>query len=234
VRRIGFGRSQGEVQAHDVCLDAHGSSAVFLFEQAEHRVRLPLLGDFNIQNAQAAAATAWGLGLDPDVIIDRLSGAPPVSGRLEPLASAEFVILRDFCHTPDALERAMAVLRPITAGRLIVLFGAGGDRDRTKRAPMGLAAQRDADLAIVTSDNPRTEDPNAIIDEIEVGMGGGRHVRITDRLEAIRYAVGVLQPEDCLLLAGKGHEDYQVVGTERIPFDEREIVRRLLHERASA
>lgn len=234
VRRIGFGRSRGAVQAHDVRLDAKGSSAVFLFEQAEYPVRLPLLGDFNVENAQAAAAAAWGLGLDPEIIVDRLASVPPIPGRLEPLVLKEFVILRDYCHTPDALERAMDVLRPITAGRLIVLFGAGGDRDRSKRAPMGKVVQRTADLAIVTSDNPRTEDPDAIIDEVEAGMGRGSHVRITDRLEAIRHAIGLLQPGDCLLLAGKGHEDYQVIGTERHPFDEREVVERLLRDGESA
>jgi UDP-N-acetylmuramoyl-L-alanyl-D-glutamate--2,6-diaminopimelate ligase len=234
VRRIGFGCSSGEVQVHDVRLDAVGSSAVFVFGGAEHPVRLPLLGDFNIENALAAAATAWGMGLDPETIVDRLASAPPVPGRLEPVASGEFVILRDYCHTPDALERAMAVLQPITSGRLIVLFGAGGDRDRSKRAPMGQAVERAADLAVVTSDNPRTEDPDRIIDEIESGMGGKQHVRITDRLEAIRHAIGLLEPGDCLLLAGKGHEDYQVVGTERHPFDEREIVQRLLRDRGTS
>jgi UDP-N-acetylmuramoyl-L-alanyl-D-glutamate--2,6-diaminopimelate ligase len=234
IRRVGFGRSCGEVRVHSVRLDAAGSSAVFVFGGAERQVRLPLLGDFNIENALAAATMAWAMGLDPDTIVDRLAKAPSVPGRLEPVASGEFVILRDYCHTPDALERAMAVLRPITAGRLIVLFGAGGDRDASKRAPMGQAVARAADLAIVTSDNPRTEDPDRIIDGIESGMGGEAHLRITDRLEAIDHAIGLLEAGDCLLLAGKGHEDYQVIGTERRPFDEREIVQRLLQDRGTS
>jgi len=190
------------------------------------------LGDFNVDNALAAAATAWGIGLEPTSIAERLESAPAVPGRLEPLVSDGPLIVRDYCHTPDALERAMAVLRPLTRGRLIVVFGAGGDRDHSKRAPMGRVASQGADLAIVTSDNPRTEDPDAIIDEIEAGMGARPHRRITDRLEEIRAAIGLLLPGDCLLLAGKGHEDYQVIGSERRHFDEREIVEQVMHDRA--
>jgi UDP-N-acetylmuramoyl-L-alanyl-D-glutamate--2,6-diaminopimelate ligase len=231
IRRIGFGRSSGEVRVHGVHLDAAGASAVFVFDGAEYPAHLPLLGDFNVENALAAATMAWAMGLAPEAIVDRLTNAPSVPGRLEPVASGDFLILRDYCHTPDALERAMTVLQPITPGRLVVLFGAGGDRDPSKRAPMGQAVAGAADLAIVTSDNPRTEDPDRIIDEVESGMGGTAYLRITDRLEAIDHAIGLLKPGDCLLLAGKGHEDYQVVGTERRPFDEREIVQRLLRDR---
>jgi UDP-N-acetylmuramoyl-L-alanyl-D-glutamate--2,6-diaminopimelate ligase len=157
----------------------------------------------------------------------RLDTAPQVPGRLEKLVAGDAVVLRDYAHTPDALERALAALRPVTSGRLIVLFGAGGDRDRTKRPLMGRVAAAGADLAIVTSDNPRTEDPDRIIDQIEAGMAGTPHGRITDRREAIAHALGLLEPGDCLLLAGKGHETYQVVGTEYRPFDERDIVRAL-------
>ncbi|MGD8726722.1 MAG: UDP-N-acetylmuramoyl-L-alanyl-D-glutamate--2,6-diaminopimelate ligase, partial [Gemmatimonadales bacterium] len=231
VRRIGFGRrAGGEVQARDVRLEATGSSAVFSFAGEDCPVRVPLLGDFNVENALAAAAAAWGLGGEPTTIAERLATMPPVTGRLEPLHSGAFQVHRDYCHTPDALERAIAVLRPLTAGRLIVLFGAGGDRDRSKRASMGRVVEQGADLAIVTSDNPRTEDPERIVDEIAAGMSGRRQVRIVDRLVAIEYAVGILEAGDCLLLAGKGHEDYQVVGTERYPFDERTIVRSLMRE----
>ena len=126
--------------------------------------------------------------------------------------------------TPDALERVIRAVKPLVRGRLIVLFGAGGDRDRKKRPLMGRIAVRGADLAIVTSDNPRTEDPDRIIDDIEEGMEGAAHVRLTDRREAIHRALALARPGDCVVLAGKGHESYQVVGTERFPFDEREIV----------
>jgi UDP-N-acetylmuramoyl-L-alanyl-D-glutamate--2,6-diaminopimelate ligase len=135
-------------------------------------------------------------------------------------------VLRDYSHTPDALERALATLRPLTAGRLVVVFGCGGDRDKGKRPVMGRIAAELADVVVVTSDNPRTEDPEAIIEEIERGMGEVAHVRIPDRLTAIHTALEQARPGDTLLLAGKGHEDYQILGTEKVPFDEREIVRR--------
>ena len=144
---------------------------------------------------------------------------------MERLSETPCVVLRDYAHTPDALERALATLRPLTGGRLIVVFGCGGDRDRGKRPLMGRIAAERSDVAIVTSDNPRTEDPGAIIDDIEQGMGGVAHLRIVDRLEAIHTALGQARAGDTMLLAGKGHETYQILGTEKVPFDEREIVR---------
>jgi UDP-N-acetylmuramoyl-L-alanyl-D-glutamate--2,6-diaminopimelate ligase len=140
-------------------------------------------------------------------------------------------VLRDYAHTPDALERALETVRDLTSpsGRVIVVFGAGGDRDRGKRAPMGEIAVRLADIAIVTSDNPRTEDPEKILDDVEAGMtGGGRpHYRIVDRRAAIGQALELAREGDTVLLAGKGHETYQVVGTTKEPFDEREVIRSL-------
>jgi len=233
VRRVTYGRTSGDVQAREVVLRAGGSSATFVFGGTSSEVKLPLLGDFNVTNALAAGATAWALGMTPEAIAGALARAPQVPGRLERLVSGEFVILRDYCHTPDALERAIEALRPITPGRLIVLFGAGGDRDRGKRPLMGRAVAERADVAIVTSDNPRTEDPDSIIDEIEMGMKGRDPIRITDRRDAIRHAIGMLARGDCLLLAGKGHETYQEVGTERFPLDERDVVGDLLRERGT-
>jgi UDP-N-acetylmuramoyl-L-alanyl-D-glutamate--2,6-diaminopimelate ligase len=130
----------------------------------------------------------------------------------------------DFAHTPDALERALAALRPLVAGRLIVVFGAGGDRDAGKRQEMGRAAAAGADLAILTSDNPRSEDPARIAAEIESGMGGARRETVLDRRAAIRRAIEVGRPGDLVVLAGKGHETYQIWGTEKRPFDERLVV----------
>jgi UDP-N-acetylmuramoyl-L-alanyl-D-glutamate--2,6-diaminopimelate ligase len=132
--------------------------------------------------------------------------------------------LRDYAHTPDALERALTSLRPLTSGRLIVVFGCGGDRDRGKRPLMGRIAAEYAHIAIATSDNPRTEDPDRILDDIEQGMSGLAHLRVTDRLAAIHAALDVGRPGDTILLAGKGHETYQIIGREKFPFDEREIV----------
>jgi len=185
---------------------------------------LPLLGDFNVANALAAAATALGLGLPLSRVIERLAVAPQVPGRMERIADQPCIVLRDYAHTPDALERALTSLRPLTAGRIIVVFGCGGDRDRGKRPIMGRIAAELSDLAIATSDNPRTEDPGAIIDDIEQGMGGLPHRRILDRLAAIHAALSEARASDTILLAGKGHETYQIIGTERVSFDEREIV----------
>jgi UDP-N-acetylmuramoyl-L-alanyl-D-glutamate--2,6-diaminopimelate ligase len=153
---------------------------------------------------------------------------PQVPGRLERIAETPCPVLRDYAHTPDALERALAALRPLTSGRLIAVFGAGGDRDRGKRPLMGGVAQRGADVVIVTSDNPRTEDPDAIIDEIVAGMVHGGYERVADRRSAIARALELARADDIVLLAGKGHETYQIVGIEKRPFDEREVVAELL------
>src|SRR5207253_6956580 len=139
-----------------------------------------------------------------------LNTMPQVPGRLEKIHNDGFTVLRDYAHTPDALERVLTTLRPVTPGRLIVLFGAGGDRDRGKRPEMGGIAQRLADIAIVTSDNPRTENPETIIDEIAAGMRSGEYVRVINRKEAIAAALEMAKPGDVVLLAGKGHETYQI------------------------
>jgi UDP-N-acetylmuramoyl-L-alanyl-D-glutamate--2,6-diaminopimelate ligase len=159
---------------------------------------------------------------------------PQVPGRLEKIHSDSYTVLRDYAHTPDALERVLLTLRPVTEGRLIVVFGAGGDRDRGKRPEMGDIAQRHADVAIVTSDNPRTENPDSIIDEITAGMRVGEYVRVANRKDAIGIALEMARPGDVVLLAGKGHETYQVIGTQKIDFDERAIVADLLGQEARA
>jgi len=165
--------------------------------------------------------------VDLETIADRLSQAPQVPGRMERIATQPCAVLRDYAHTPDALERALETLRPLTPGRLIVVFGAGGDRDPGKRAPMGDAAVRLADVAIATSDNPRTENPEKILDDVEAGMRAKPHLREVDRRKAIALALELARPGDTVLLAGKGHETYQVIGTERQPFDESRVVREL-------
>jgi len=233
VRRISYGtHGTPDVRAADVVCGATGTRFTLVCGSERLPVDLPLLGDFNVSNALAAAATAWGLGEPPATIAARLGSAPQVPGRLEQIVGGTFNVLRDYAHTPDALARVLRALRPITRGRLIVLFGAGGDRDRRKRAVMGQVAAREADVAIVTSDNPRTEDPDRIIDDIVEGFEGVAHLRVTDRREAIRRALALVQPGDTLLLAGKGHETYQVLGTTKVPFDEAVIVRQIMESRA--
>jgi UDP-N-acetylmuramoyl-L-alanyl-D-glutamate--2,6-diaminopimelate ligase len=208
-----------------------GSRFILVIDGADFAVSLPLIGDFNVSNAAAAAATAWRAGVSPVVIARRLSSVPQVPGRLE-IINEQPTVLRDYAHTPDALERSIAAVRPFATGKLMVVFGCGGDRDRGKRPEMGRIAEQGADVVFVTSDNPRTEDPGRILDDIEAGMQQRTHVRIEDRREAIAAALTQAGDDDVILLAGKGHETYQIRGTETLPFDEREIVRELLRSTA--
>jgi len=147
---------------------------------------------------------------------------------MERISDRPCPVLRDYAHTPDALERVLQTLRPLVAGRLIVVFGCGGDRDRGKRPIMGRIAAQWADLTVLTSDNPRTENAEAILDDVERGMGGADHLRFVDRREAIAAAISAAASDDTVVLAGKGHETYQIIGTERVAFDEAAIVRELV------
>lgn len=197
----------------------------------------PLVGRFNVSNIMNAYAIGLALGLPEEVIIEGLSESPQVAGRLErvtlPVCDAEAAstaqlcsvsVFVDYAHTPDALQKAIDSIKGLTSGRTIVVFGCGGDRDATKRSIMGRVSLS-ADLAIVTSDNPRTEDPDAIIADIVSGMGGheDRFIVQPDRKTAIACAVDVAKPGDSVLIAGKGHEDYQIIGSETIHFDDREV-----------
>jgi UDP-N-acetylmuramoyl-L-alanyl-D-glutamate--2,6-diaminopimelate ligase len=226
--RFGLG-ADADVRASDVSCMPTGSRFRLALGGETRAVALPLLGDFNVANALAAAACAWALGVPGDDIVARLASMPQVPGRLE-IVHERPTVLRDYAHTPDALERAIHAVRPFVVGRLIVVFGCGGDRDRGKRPVMGRIAAERADLAIVTSDNPRTEDPERILDDVEAGMGGVHHERIEDRRDAIARALELAAPDDIVLLAGKGHETYQVRGTTRLPFDERRIVAEIISQ----
>jgi UDP-N-acetylmuramoyl-L-alanyl-D-glutamate--2,6-diaminopimelate ligase len=230
--RVTFGlHPAADVRATEVAMSADGSRFCLAGRFGTAEIRLPLLGDFNVANALAAAACALALGRTLAEVTERLAGAPQVPGRMERISDVPCVVLRDYAHTPDALERALSSLRPLTPGRLIVVFGCGGDRDRGKRPLMGAIAARLADVAIATSDNPRTEDPEAILDDIEQGMAGATHMRIVDRLQAIHSALHQAHKGDTILLAGKGHETYQILGTTKVDFDEREIVLRAVGQR---
>ncbi|MCC6928554.1 MAG: UDP-N-acetylmuramoyl-L-alanyl-D-glutamate--2,6-diaminopimelate ligase [Gemmatimonadaceae bacterium] len=223
--RYGLHSVFAEVRANDVAVGPGGSEWTLATPDGSAEVRLPLIGDFNVSNALGAAAAAWALGLPVEQVAERLSTLPQVPGRLERVLDAP-AVLRDYAHKPDALERALAAVRPFTAGRLIVVFGCGGDRDRGKRPIMGEIAERLADVVILTSDNPRTEDPERILDEIELGMHRP-HERIEDRRMAIARALTLATAGDVVMLAGKGHETYQLRGTTYHPFDEKAIVREL-------
>jgi UDP-N-acetylmuramoyl-L-alanyl-D-glutamate--2,6-diaminopimelate ligase len=224
---LSFGvRAAADVRARDVRFTAQGSEWRLETSFGNADVRVPLIGDVNVENALAASAAALALGQPLAAIAERLRTVPQVAGRLE-IISTHPTILRDYAHTPDALERSLRTARAFTSGRLIVVFGCGGDRDKGKRPLMGKIAEDGADCAIVTSDNPRTEDPDAIIDGIEAGMRRTGHERITDRLAAIQRSIEIAKNGDIVLLAGKGHETYQIRGTTSYPFDEKEIVKDL-------
>lgn len=225
-RTISWGTIPGAaVTARSVVSSPAGSRFVLGGRFGECDVELPLPGDFNVANALGAATLALGLGVPLATVADRLARAPQVPGRMELLTETPCHVLRDYAHTPDALERALRTLRPITRGRLVVVFGCGGDRDKGKRPMMGALAAALADRAIVTSDNPRTEDPDLIIDDVVAGMPEGSYERESDRRAAIARALAGATPGDTVLLAGKGHETYQVIGHEYLPFDERDVVR---------
>ncbi len=199
-------------------------------------VELSLVGRFNVENALVAAGMALAMGNKVPEVARALSTATAPPGRMEITVREPVPVILDYAHTPDALARALEALRPVVSGRLLVVFGAGGDRDRMKRPEMGRVGAEGSDLAIVTSDNPRTEDPERIVRDVVAGIPGADPeaeegpgwIRITDRREAIAHALAVAVPGDAILLAGKGHETYQVVGREPRPFDERVVVRELL------
>ncbi len=220
--------SRAQVRARALALDARGADFELVSPYGAAQIRLPLLGRHNVQNALAAAAAALALDTGFDTVPRRLATVPQVPGRVERIADRPCAVLRDYAHTPDALENVLTALRPLVSGRLIVVFGAGGDRDRGKRPVMGRVVARLADLPVVTSDNPRTEDPGAIVADIVAGMPATERLEIVDRREAIARALELAEPDDMVLLAGKGHETYQVVGTERRPFDEAVVVAELL------
>jgi UDP-N-acetylmuramoyl-L-alanyl-D-glutamate--2,6-diaminopimelate ligase len=199
---------------------------------ARHSLRLPLPGDFQVENALAALTAAHALGLAWDAIRLGLEGCPPVPGRLERVAPVLPIVLVDYAHTPDALERVLSRVRAHAKGRLIAVFGCGGDRDRSKRAPMARAACAHSDWVIATSDNPRTEDPHAILRDVAPGLSG-RHEVIPDRRAAIRRAIELAERDDVVVIAGKGHEDYQIVGRQKFPFDDRVEARSALEARGA-
>jgi UDP-N-acetylmuramoyl-L-alanyl-D-glutamate--2,6-diaminopimelate ligase len=227
-RKILFGEgARANVRATNVRFSPSGSAWQLNYGTKNIPVRLPLIGDVNVHNALGAVAVGLVLGVELDDFAAGLASLPQVPGRLEVIAQNP-TVLRDYAHTPDAIERALAAIRPFTKGRIILVFGCGGDRDQGQRAEMGRAAEAGADLVIITNDNPRTENPEAILDDIESGMTPGKHERITKRKSAIAHALGEATNDDVVLLAGKGHETYQIIGTTKLPFDEKLIVRELL------
>lgn len=216
--------------AENLQLSTSGSSLTLRTPAGSTKLTLRLLGRFNVENALCAAALAHAAGANLDSIVAGLEQHSSVNGRAERVDTGrDFTVLVDFAHTPDALEKIGSTAREICRNRLIMVFGCGGDRDRTKRAPMGKAASRQADLVVVTSDNPRSEDPLQIIEDIKPGLNGSKEVVIEpDRRIAVELALSMCQGGDVLVVAGKGHEDYQIIGGKKLHFDDRQIIREWL------
>ena len=222
-------------RARDVSFDPSGSSFSCETPDGSFRVETRLPGLFNVQNALAALASARALGVAPDIAVAALATAERVPGRFQPVDEGQpFTVLVDYAHTPEALENVLKAARELTQGRLHVVFGAGGDRDRAKRPLMGRFAAQLADRVIVTSDNPRSEEPESIIDDIVEGTGPGAE-REVDRRRAIALAVASAEPGDVVVVAGKGHEQGQeFAGGRKEPFDDVTVVRESLREALGA
>ena len=234
VSAFGFGAA-ADFRADNFRQSPRGSEFELTARGKSWLVRTPLIGRFNVYNTLAALAAASAAGLRLREVIPLLAEAPQVPGRMENVGHRGGVtVFVDYAHTPDALENACRTLRELAPQTLITVFGCGGDRDRGKRPLMAAAAARYSDACVVTSDNPRSEDPEAIIDEVVAGIGAVPHTRITDRSEAIRKAIFAAGPGDIVLIAGKGHEPYQQFADRTIDFDDRREARRSMHERHEA
>ncbi len=228
-RRIAYGIERpadlaGRIVAHGL----DGLEMELAFNQDRFRVTSPLVGVYNGYNILAACAAGFALGIDRSDIVRGIAGLRSVRGRLEKAGPNTFV---DFAHTPKALEHVLSTLRLYARGRIIAVFGCGGDRDKGKRPLMGQAVSRRADFAIVTSDNPRRESPPAIIKDIEAGMTPGRYEVVEDRRDAIARALALRQPDDIVIVCGKGHEEEQIFKDRTIEFDDMKVVQELMRER---
>ena len=220
-----------DVDVHIKDIELHPDRSLFTLSVKgdERRVEYKLPGRYNLSNGVCAAALAAAVNIGIDHIAEGLEAATAVPGRFEPvIAGQPFLILIDYAHTPDALERLCRSAREITKGRLIILFGCGGDRDRGKRPLMAEAASKYSDLAMITSDNPRTEDPDRIIEDVKPGMVKDNYLVVPDRREAVYEIMKLAQPGDTVLIAGKGAEDYLEIGTKKYPYEDKaEILKSL-------
>lgn len=239
-RTYTFGRN-GDIRAANVSMQATGSAFRLETPWGSSDVTTALIGAHNVSNLLAAVGACGALGVAFEAIVTAIESAQAVPGRFERIDGQQpFKVVVDYAHTEDGLRNVLAAARPLCAGKLICVFGCGGDRDKTKRPKMAQAVADGADFAVITSDNPRTENPERILLDIEVGMQrAGKTKRedyelILDRCEAIRFALEMAGESDLVLIAGKGHEDYQILGTQKVHFDDREVARELLAELAKA
>ena len=222
-----------DLQAENIRITARGTDFDVVYKGEKYPVHIVIPGRFSVYNAICAFGAALQLGIDIPTIVRGLEKATGVVGRVEVVPTdTDYTVIIDYAHTPDGLENIIRAVKDFAKGRVITLFGCGGDRDATKRPIMGEIAGRLSDYSIITSDNPRTEDPMAIINSIEEGMKktDGRYTVIADRREAIGYALDHAEKDDVIILAGKGQETYQIIGKEKIDFDERVVVYKHLNK----
>ncbi|MBF0490250.1 MAG: UDP-N-acetylmuramoyl-L-alanyl-D-glutamate--2,6-diaminopimelate ligase [Candidatus Omnitrophica bacterium] len=223
-------KSQADVRAIHIRYSLKGTELDLVFPKGAISIRTGFIGEHNVYNILAAAACAYQEGVALNKIRQGIQGLGCVPGRLEPVnGSQNFFVFIDYAHTPDGLINVLKALRVVSSNKIILVFGCGGDRDKTKRPLMGKAAGELADHSIITSDNPRSEEPAAIIEDIQAGFMKSNYEIIVDRKEAIAHALKLAKPFEIVLIAGKGHEDYQIFKDHRIDFNERQIVLDLLH-----
>lgn len=230
---ITFGQTpQAMIRAEHITADRTGIRMQVRTPAGRLAISSPLLGAFQVSNILAAIGVGQVMGIAPEAIAAGIAAVKGIPGRMEAIPNAQgLTIVVDYAHKPEALEKALLSARALTAGRLITVFGCGGDRDRSKRPIMGEISTRLADITIVTSDNPRSEDPQAIIDAIVAGIEDRDSLMIEpDRARAIKLGIATMHPDDCLIIAGKGHETYQIIGATKIPFDDKAVVRACLEE----
>ncbi len=230
-RVMSVGTNNANLKAENIKIDASGVEFSVEYNGKTYPVNLCISGLFSVYNGICAMAAALSLGIDIETVISGICTACGVKGRLERVpTNTDYSVIIDYAHTPDGLENVLNAVNAFKKGKCILVFGCGGDRDSTKRPIMGEIGVRLCDFAVITSDNPRTENPEKIIEDIVSGVKSGEYKVITNRKEAISYALSIAKKDDIVLLAGKGQETYQIIGTEKTHFDEREIVKELLGE----
>ncbi len=239
VKAITYGFSENaDIRPEEINVDVDGIRFLAVTPKGNFPIESKLTGKYNILNILASIAVGQSLGFDNSAIQEGISSLSSVSGRFEKIDEGQdFTVVVDYAHTEDALKRILETIRAFAKGRVITVFGCGGDRDRGKRPKMGEAAVKLSEIVILTSDNPRSEDPHEIIKEIEEGIKRKRNGRlreylvIPDRKEAIYRAIEMAEKDDVILIAGKGHEDYQIIGDKKLHFDDREIAREAIKKR---
>jgi len=230
---IGYGEKIGGLRGKIISVNNTVQEIEITYQEKNYRVKSSLLGRFNLMNILGAIGGGIQLGLDIEIILERLKELKGVPGRFETVNRGQnFIVIVDYAHTEDALKNILIALNEIKKGRIITVFGCGGDRDTTKRPKMAEVAELFSDLVVLTSDNPRTEDPNLILNDVEKGFKKSKdYIRVIDREDAIGEAISMANKDDIILIAGKGHEDYQIIGREKNHFDDREVAGKYIEKK---